>query len=79
MAPGEAINAITVGAAHSDARPSSVLPDHLTDPLPEGMPATYSSMGFGYRRSVKPEILLPGGRLVYSIPGPSPGSDTDPP
>ena len=68
MAPGEAINAITVGAAHSDARPSSVLPDHLTDPLPEGMPATYSSMGFGYRRSVKPEILLSGGRLVYSIP-----------
>ena len=74
MAPGEAINAITVGAAHSDARPSSVLPDHLTDPLPEGMPATYSSMGFGYRRSVKPEILLPGGRLVYSIPAQAGGA-----
>jgi hypothetical protein len=70
MAPAEAINAITVGAAHSDAGVTRVLPDHLTDPLPEGMPATYSSMGFGYRRAVKPEILLPGGRLVYRMPVP---------
>jgi hypothetical protein len=68
IAPAEAINAITVGAAHSDAVPTRVLPNHLTDPLAEGMPATYSSMGFGYRRAVKPEILLPGGRLVYSMP-----------
>jgi Subtilase family len=70
MAPAEAINAITVGAAHSDAGVTRVLPDHLTDPLPEGMPATYSSMGFGYRRAVKPEVLLPGGRLVYRKPVP---------
>jgi len=70
MAPAEAINAITVGAAHSDAGATRVLPDHLTDPLPEGMPATYSSMGFGYRRAVKPEVLLPGGRLVYGMPVP---------
>jgi hypothetical protein len=68
MAPAEAINAITVGAAHSDAGATRVLPNHLTDPLAEGMPATYSSMGFGYLRSVKPEVLLPGGRLVYSMP-----------
>ena len=70
MAPAEAINAITVGAAHSDAGAARVLPNHLTDPLPESMPATYSSVGFGYRRAVKPEILLPGGRLVYRMPIP---------
>lgn len=70
LAPAEAINAITVGAAHSDAGVTRVLPNHLADPLPEGMPATYSSMGFGYRRAVKPEVLLPGGRLVYRMPVP---------
>ena len=70
MAPAEAINAITVGAAHSDAGAARVLPNHLTDPLPESMPATYSSVGFGYRRAVKPEILVPGGRLVYRMPIP---------
>jgi hypothetical protein len=75
MAPAEAINAITVGAAHSDAGATRILPDHLTDPLPEGMPATYSSMGFGYRRAVKPEILLPGGRLLYRLPVPD-GEET---
>ena len=68
LAPAEAINAITVGASHSDGVRVLSLPDHLKDPLPEGMPATYSSVGFGYRRAVKPEILLPGGRLVYHIP-----------
>jgi hypothetical protein len=68
LAPAEAINAITVGAAHSDGGTARGLPAHLTDPLPEGMPATYSSTGFGYRRAVKPEVLLPGGRLVYKLP-----------
>ncbi len=68
LAPAEAINAITVGASHSDGMRSLTLPDHLKDPLHEGMPATYSSVGFGYRRAVKPEILLPGGRLLYGLP-----------
>jgi hypothetical protein len=68
LAPAEAINAITVGASHSDGMHTVSLPNHLQDPLPEGMPATYSSVGFGYRRAVKPEILLPGGRLVYGLP-----------
>ncbi len=68
LAPSEAINAITVGASHSDAGTARVLPAHLIDPLAEGMPATYSSTGFGYRRAVKPEVHLPGGRLVYKLP-----------
>ena len=38
--------------------------------MPAGMPAAYSPIGFGYRRSVKPEVLLPGGRQVFRAPPP---------
>jgi hypothetical protein len=67
LSPAEAINVITVGAQHADA---IELPgvDTIVDVFePEG-PAGYSATGFGFRRSVKPEVLLPGGREVYLRP-----------
>ena len=74
FAPAEGVNVITVGASHSDGHTSSALPSHLVDPLPEGMPAAYSAVGFGYRRAVKPEILMPGGRQVLELPVGAPPS-----
>jgi len=68
ISPAEAINAITVGALHSDAAPDHVYPDTVIDCIPNGFPAAYSSVGFGFRRSVKPEIMLPGGRMLYGRP-----------
>ncbi len=38
------------------------------------MPALYSAVGFGYRRAVKPEILLPGGRQLFQRPPQTTGS-----
>ena len=70
LAPAEAINVLTVGALNRDAAPLGELPDTVLDVLPEGAPAPYSAVGFGYRRSVKPEILLPGGRTLYVRPPP---------
>jgi hypothetical protein len=35
------------------------------------MPALYNAIGFGYRRSVKPEVLLPGGRSLHQRPPPT--------
>lgn len=69
LSPAEAINAITVGALHDDAA-TGELPDSVLDPLPAGAPATYSPTGFGFGRSVKPEVLLPGGRQVHQRPPP---------
>ncbi len=61
IAPSESINAITVGALHSDA--SVPTNPTLIDPLTQtDLPATYNAQGLGYRRSIKPDILLPGGR-----------------
>ena len=64
LSPAESINAVTVGAAHHDAC-LDLVPSTLIDPYSQhSLPATYSSHGPGFRRSIKPEILLPGGRQL---------------
>lgn len=67
LSPAEAVNVLTVGALHADAA-TGPIPDTVLDGLEPGMPALYNAVGFGYRRSVKPEILLPGGRSLHQRP-----------
>lgn len=67
LSPAEAVNALTVGALHEDEA-ATELPDTVRDVLPRGLPASYSALGFGFRRSVKPDMLLPGGRQVFVAP-----------
>lgn len=74
LAPAEAINVLTVGAVHDDHW-SGDLPDTVLGGVDTGMPALYSAVGFGYRRSVKPEVLLPGGRSLFQRPPPVTSSD----
>ena len=65
LSPAEAINVITVGSAHTDKSGNYDL-GQRTDLLPNTAlfsPAT--RLGHGFRRSVKPEILFPGGRQLY--------------
>lgn len=69
LSPAEAINVVTVGGLHEDALVID-LPDTVVDLLPSGTPAAYSPVGFGFRRSVKPEVLLPGGRQIFRAPPP---------
>ena len=66
LSPAETLNGLTVGAIHSDSStPKSTL---LVDPFKKdvAVPSILSSQGPGYRRSIKPEILLPGGRQLLS-------------
>lgn len=64
LSPAESINSITVGALHSDS--SSFTPHRgLYDIYRDEMPAAYSGQGNGYLRSVKPDIAMPGGRMLY--------------
>jgi Subtilase family len=67
LSPAEAVNVITVGAQHSDSVQAAV-PDTVIDVFDRDGPAGYSATGFGFRRSVKPEVLLPGGRQIYVRP-----------
>ena len=65
LSPGESINAITVGATNTDG---FGIPQEFSNVKliseSDALPAPYSRVGFGFDRSVKPEILLPGGRVM---------------
>jgi len=66
LSPADTLNGLTLAAAHADA--SSPVPNpNLIDPFARtGLPTTVSAQGPGYRRTIKPEILLPGGRQFLS-------------
>lgn len=65
LSPAESINALTVGAAHSDFSIIQNLGDRMNLVLHDSMFSPISASGFGFRRSIKPEILMPGGRQLY--------------
>lgn len=63
--PAEAINALTVGALHTDAS-TAPLNQNIIDPFQNHhCVSPFSAQGTGFRRSVKPDILMPGGRQTY--------------
>lgn len=65
LAPGESVNALTVGATHDDDSAVST-PDGLVDPFVDlGLPSPVNAIGLGYRRAIKPDVLAPGGRVAF--------------
>ena len=74
LSPSEALNVVTVGAAHVEAaggRTGSNATGTLLDPYGNAsLPNVSSAMGLGHCKAIKPEILMPGGREnVRAIPG----------
>lgn len=69
LSPAEAMNVLTIGSWHEDAHPgSSELPWYLLDPLGDGVgPNITSAAGLGYRKVIKPEIMMRGGRELVRV------------
>ena len=67
LSPAETLNGVTVGASHQDAAPPPIGTHPPIDPFVQpGLPNVVSAHGSGYRRAIKPDILLPGGRQFMS-------------
>jgi Subtilase family len=65
LSPAESINALTIGAYHADnSRPQ--IPGTRYDLFSANGVSPISRIGLGYRRSIKPDLLMPGGRLLFS-------------
>jgi hypothetical protein len=65
LAPAESINALTVGSANSDlsgSSPSAQLMDVMAD---EFLLSPTSAIGGGFRNTIKPDVLAPGGRQLF--------------
>ena len=66
LSPAESLNALTVGAVHADES-GDYTTGQRVDLLPNSaLFSPISRFGHGFRRSVKPEILFPGGRQLYT-------------
>ncbi|HEX5404333.1 MAG TPA: S8 family peptidase, partial [Pseudonocardiaceae bacterium] len=68
LPPGDAVNALTVGAVHADEAGDQPLPDTVWDLVWPGAPALYGAVGPGVGRSIKPDLYHAGGRALYQKP-----------
>ena len=64
LAPAETLNGLSVGAAHDDGSGVSSRQHDAFEFLSPDGPSPISCHGPGYRRALKPELLVPGGRQV---------------
>lgn len=63
LSPAEALNVLTIGAQHHDNVAVRPPVRDAVDPFDDHeLPNASSALGLGYRRTIKPEIFLPGGR-----------------
>jgi Subtilase family len=68
FSPAEALNGLTIGAAHAGSAFNGALPANLIDPFTdEELPNIACAMGLGFRKAVKPELLLEGGRAPVKV------------
>jgi hypothetical protein len=68
FSPSEAINAVTIGSIHSDESGAVRETDVLLDVLGGArLPSPFSTVGHGFKRAIKPEVFLPGGRQLYRV------------
>ena len=65
LSPAESINGLTIGAVHHDET-NQIKTNKFIDPFTSYLPSPVSAFGSGYRRSIKPDMLLNGGRILYS-------------
>lgn len=65
LSPAESMNAITVGALHHDLV-QRFNPRLKVDIQPStDLPSPITRLGGGFRNSIKPDIMMPGGRQLY--------------
>lgn len=65
MSPSEAINAITVKSSHQDRFDGEIPANQIDVFTTPGLLSPISPITLGKKNSVKPELLMPGGRQTY--------------
>ena len=68
LAPAESVNALTVGALNSDNSVAGVMPASTFDVWQDtGLCSVSSALGPGFKNSVKPDVLMAGGRHLVRL------------
>ncbi|MES2770230.1 MAG: S8 family peptidase [Bdellovibrionota bacterium] len=66
LSPAESLNGLTVGSSYSDNSTFATDPMRIDLLKDSSVFSPFSSFGLGYRNAVKPDILAPGGRMLFS-------------
>lgn len=61
LSPAESINSLTVGALFADTSDAQET-ENTTLPYVKPLPSPISAVGYGYNKSIKPDIFVNGGR-----------------
>jgi hypothetical protein len=69
MSPAESINAITVASSHDDQLAEDEYYRQINPYTNRFLPSPINPITWGNKRSVKPEVLMPGGRATYQLRG----------
>ena len=64
LSPAESINGLTVGSVQYDSAQFAEVGNRF-NPFLQYLPSPVSAFGSGYRRAIKPDIVFPGGRVLY--------------
>lgn len=67
MSPAESINAITVASSHFDQLVEDEFYSQINPYSNRLMPSPINPITWGNKRSVKPDVLMPGGRATYRL------------
>jgi len=67
MSPAESINAITVASSHFDQLTEDEFYRQINPYTNRSLPSPLNPITWGNKRSVKPEVLMPGGRATYQL------------
>lgn len=79
FSPAEALNVLTVGAAHVDNHANGHVPATAVDPFTGGpLPNVSSALGLGHRKIIKPDILFDGGRELIRMRQNNPHLEIEP-
>ena len=73
LSPAEAMNVLTIGAAHRDAVPTGVAVANGMDAINSpNLPNLSSALGLGFRKVIKPDLLADGGREYVRLESSNP-------
>lgn len=64
LSPAESINALTVGARSTDRATAPAIAGRF-DLFDDTSVSPISRVGHGFRRAIKPDVLMPGGRVLF--------------
>lgn len=64
LSPAESVNALTFGAIHGDSSTGPAVAGSLLPFVAQSLPSLINAQGMGYRRAIKPDALMSGGRVL---------------